>query len=293
MHLLTVLAALLSVVFASGSLLDNVSLEQQLFVLDQKINILYNSIKSQCPTYVDKRSYVSKPSKPVDITVANEVYKKLNQKLIDCKRWIEGKQVKDCQEYYDKGERNSGVYKIRPSNTTIHEFSIWCDFFDGHGWTVFQRRENGSVSFDMPWYAYKKGFGNLDGEYWLGNDKLHLLTQTNPILNIYLEVPEKAPAYGTWQEFYVGDELDKYKLSVNGAEYNGTLPEDLSHHDGAYFSTFDRFNGGWGDCAGFYGGGWWYIDANYCGYVHNSYSGMLWTGYAPRTTASIMRVTRD
>ncbi|XP_067947221.1 uncharacterized protein [Watersipora subatra] len=45
------------------------------------------------------------------------------------------------------------------------------------------------------------------------NDKLHLYTQTNPILNIHLEVPEKAPAYGTWQEFYVGDELDKYKLS--------------------------------------------------------------------------------
>ena len=39
-----------------------------------------------------------------------------------------------------------------------------------------QRRAAGDVDFYRDWTAYRDGFGFLTGDFWLGNEAIHTLT---------------------------------------------------------------------------------------------------------------------
>ncbi|XP_035664242.1 ficolin-1-A-like [Branchiostoma floridae] len=74
----------------------------------------------------------------------------------------------------------------------------------GGGWTVIQRRQDGSVPFNRTWEEYKLGFGNTSGEYWLGNDNIHLLTsQENFTLRVDLMDWGGQTAYAEYSLFRI------------------------------------------------------------------------------------------
>ena len=129
--------------------------------------------------------------------------------------------AKNCAELHESGSKTSGVFTISPDDKQV--FRVFCDQTKaGGGWTVFQKRLDGSVDFYRNWTGYKQGFGNLSGEFWLGLENIHRLTsQTNNKLRVELEDFEGKTAYAEYDTFAVADEADKYRLSVAG--YTGNL----------------------------------------------------------------------
>ena len=81
---------------------------------------------------------------------------------------------------------------------------------------------NGSVDFYRNWANYKQGFGELDHEFWLGNDKLYYLTnQGNYTLRVDLVNINGISYYAEYDSFRINDESDNYQLSGLGA-FSGT-----------------------------------------------------------------------
>ena len=91
---------------------------------------------------------------------------------------------------------------------------MYCDqTTDGGGWTVFQKRLDGSVDFFGGWGYYERGFGNLNGEFWLGMDKIHRLTKEPSRLRVDLEDFDSQTAYAQYNLFGVAKEHAKYRMN--------------------------------------------------------------------------------
>ena len=168
----------------------------------------------------------------------------------------------DCSDLFKSGRTQSGVYSVNPDGRG--SFNVYCDMrTDGGGWTVFQRRQDGSVDFYRGWNDYKSGFGQLTAEFWLGNDKIHRLTAARPSsLRVELEDWNGGIAYAKYGKFNIGDEQAKYRLEVGS--YSGTAGNSLAYHNTMNFSTKDRDNDKWrSNCAASCSGAWWY---NVCYY---------------------------
>ena len=153
---------------------------------------------------------------------------------------------------------------------------------DGGGWTVFQRRMDGSVDFYLNWADYVHGFGNISREHWLGLSKIYrLANRTSPAqLRVDMRDKDGNSAYASYSTFYIGSSLTEYYLYVSG--FNGTAGDSLGGHSLYRFSTKDNDNDVHVDnCATVYPGGWWYagchssnINGNYGN--DNYASGINW-----------------
>jgi len=217
-------------------------------------------------------SFYAGPNKNIE-TILLEMKKQLTQ-LQDNMNIFRGNKTavegKNCAELYKSGKTISGVYTIDPDGSGT--FDVFCDQTTaGGGWTVFQKRLDGSVDFYRGWSDYKNGFGNLNGEFWLGLDKINRLTKTKNRLRVDLEDTTGKTAYAEYDIFAVTSERTKYQLSLG--TYSGTAGDSLSRHRGYPFSTKDQDNDSIRrNCAVYYKGAWWYKnchDSNLNGLYHH------------------------
>ncbi|XP_064304009.1 angiopoietin-2 isoform X3 [Phalacrocorax carbo] len=211
---------------------------------------------------------------------------------------------KDCAEAFKSGLTTSGIYTLTVPNTA-QEKKAYCDMeTGGGGWTVIQRREDGSVDFHRTWKEYKMGFGDPAGEYWLGNEFVSQLTnQKRYVLKIHLKDWEGNEAYSLYDHFSLASEELKYRIYLKGLTGTAGKISSISQ-PGNDFSTKDADN----DkcickCSQMLTGGWWFDacgPSNLNGMYYplrqnnNKFNGIKWyywkgSGYSLKATTMMIR----
>ncbi|KAH8264953.1 hypothetical protein KR038_008672, partial [Drosophila bunnanda] len=109
----------------------------------------------------------------------------------------------------------------------------------GPGWTVIQRRLDGSEDFYRNLSDYRMGFGNLSGEFFIGLDKLHQLTKLQQHeLFVHLQFFNGSTKFGRYDNFLVGGEQEDFALLGIG-EFSGSAPNALVWNLNRRFTTLD------------------------------------------------------
>jgi len=147
------------------------------------------------------------------------------------------------------------------------------------------QRNNGSNFFNRSWAAFKVGFGDPSGNYWLGNDLLSQLTINNRY-KLRFDLQSRSTRNWYWAEystFRVLTEADNYILQESG--YSGNAGFDAFRYlNGVMFSTYDRDNdlSGVLNCAvDADSGGFWYRSCSSCN-VNAARSGGYFDWYGLR-----------
>ncbi|XP_066910293.1 angiopoietin-related protein 7-like [Clytia hemisphaerica] len=174
----------------------------------------------------------------------------------------------DCDDWFKSDYKNSGVYEITFNGK---QRDVYCtmDDVNSEGWTVIQKRIDGSVDFNQYWSGYKTGFGEPESEYWLGNDDIHFLTSMQN-RTVYLKISatsfEGESTHVVYKGFTVENEENKYKLHTgNFFSGNSQHKDNFLRHNNMYFSTQEFDNDmGTDNCAADRLAGFWYF---YCAVI--------------------------
>ncbi|XP_060644834.1 microfibril-associated glycoprotein 4-like [Drosophila nasuta] len=135
--------------------------------------------------------------------------------------------------------KRNGIFHI--SANSLKPFAVLCNSdIAGPGWMVALKRSDGETNFIRKWKQYQEGFGNLSSEFFIGLEKLHVLTYEKPHeVYFFLEDFEGNTRYARYDDFLVSNETSFYTLEKLG-EYSGDAGDAMSHVAGQRFYTFDN-----------------------------------------------------
>ncbi|XP_044127302.1 angiopoietin-2-like [Bufo gargarizans] len=182
----------------------------------------------------------------------------------------------DCSDIWQQNNlTTSGIYMIKPKEAEF-SFPVYCEMSLNGGWTLIQKH-NGvdGLSFEKTWEEYENGFGDLQGEHWLGLKYIYALTnQIGKPSKLHISIGDfgDQEAYARYDSFVIANASSYYKLLAGnysgtagdaflGNGRNGTnqhssafstedLPNDNCHPlcvlgDIMYLSCSEQFSAGW------------------------------------------------
>lgn len=168
----------------------------------------------------------------------------------------------------------TGIYTLYLDHRGTHSVRSICDQdTEGGGWTVILNRvpheiAERAMNFNRSMRDYKVGFGDPEGDFWVGLENIHLWTSfRNFQLRIKLEDFNGDTAFAHYDKCYVEDERNGYRLQVSG--YRGNAGDSLSNLGnsdnftaaGMMFSTHDEDRDASHEinCSQYWNiGGWWF-----------------------------------
>ncbi|XP_057297325.1 fibroleukin-like [Hydractinia symbiolongicarpus] len=211
--------------------------------------------------------------------------------ICDCRSVTYSK--RDCLEWREKGAKEDGLYNIKVGDQTVE---VFCDMTtDGGGWTVIQKRQRSTnpVNFNTTWDKYKKGFGDLKTEFWLGNDYIHKLSaMAETTLRIHSTAKDNMKKISILKYFKVANEGVHYQVSYRFGTGPSLFDARYTRFNQSKFSTIDSDNDIWQhvNCAVRLSAGFWFDAcsvANLNGpfIPHDQRFGFMWRGWnAPDDT---------
>jgi len=143
----------------------------------------------------------------------------------------------------DFKEENQTITLTIPTQGSIPVISL-------NNWIFFMHRDmSNGFNWNLTWNDYKNGFGLSSWDFWMGLERLHLLT-TSGSYRLRVEWRENVTGYWfsvEYWSFYIEDEAAYYKLHVSGY-----VPGDdgrvlcvcetvLSYITRTYSSTFTKW----------------------------------------------------
>ncbi|XP_017859068.1 PREDICTED: fibrinogen-like protein 1 [Drosophila arizonae] len=192
------------------------------------------------------------------------------------------KKLAELKQSSNKCQTSSCLCK----STELHEiklpgrqaFQVSCDSsLVDPGWTVILRRIDGKVDFNRNWREYQQGFGDLRGEFFIGLDKLHQITNSQRHeLYIYLRNEHNETRFARYDNFLIADDNDSFRIKSLGV-YSGDAGDAMAAHLNMQFSTFDLDNDNSNrNCADENSSGWWFNDCYQCNLNGLYNSGFYW-----------------
>uniref|UniRef100_A0A182FEU0 Fibrinogen C-terminal domain-containing protein n=1 Tax=Anopheles albimanus TaxID=7167 RepID=A0A182FEU0_ANOAL len=166
---------------------------------------------------------------------------------------------------------DGGLYLIAPAEQH-HPLMTQC-FGE---WTTVQRRQDGTVDFNRSWEEYAQGFGTPAGEFWIGNEPLHHLTQDNcSRLRIIMQDIYDNTWHADYSTFRIGSRDAGFRLELGG--YSGNASDAFEYQNRMQFSAIDVDRDiSNTHCAGNYEGGWWFSHCQHANLNGRYNLGLTW-----------------
>ena len=80
----------------------------------------------------------------------------------------------------------------RPATVPVQ--SVFC-------WIIFHENFENGFDWLLPWADYKAGFGSFGSNYWLGLERLHLLTTSQPY-RLRMEIKRQSDGFWFSAEYW-------------------------------------------------------------------------------------------